>query len=98
MTLHDKLIHAATEYDRRESTRRGYNHYALAHYIEAIRSAESHIQTGADIRQVLVGHFTGRLLSRMLKAAGCSPMTKADAIGGAVRRTQYVTEGDTHCG
>jgi hypothetical protein len=34
-TFHDKLIHELTAMDRKDSTRPGYNHYALAQYFEA---------------------------------------------------------------
>lgn len=35
MTLHDRLISYLTQYDKRQSTRRGYNPYALAQYFRA---------------------------------------------------------------
>lgn len=89
MTLHDKLIHAITEYDRQESTKRGYNPNALGIMLGALHSADEYIAQGKDVRAVLCGHFTGRLLSRLLKVAGCEPMTKADAIGSGIRRTSY---------
>jgi hypothetical protein len=87
--LRSAFVHAVTEYDRLESTRQHYNRFALAQYLEAIESAMSHIEKGADVRAVLVGHFTGRLLAKLLKVAQCSPMTRADALGGVARRTSY---------
>jgi hypothetical protein len=89
MTLRDKLLHELTEYDRKESTKRGYNRNALGIYMEALNSAMEHIDAGKDIRKVLVGHFCGRLLTKMLKAAGCAPDTKADQMGSGIRRTEY---------
>ena len=35
MTMHAKLIHELTALDRRESTKRGYNPYALPQYFQA---------------------------------------------------------------
>lgn len=89
MTLHEKLRHALIEHDRKESAKPGYNHYALALYMEALQSASSFIEQGKDPREVLCGHFNGRLLAKLLKVAGCAPYTKADAFGSGVRRTNY---------
>ena len=35
--LHFKLVHAVTEYDRKQSTKRGYNPYALGQYLQRIQ-------------------------------------------------------------
>jgi hypothetical protein len=91
VTLHDKLIHAATEYDRKESTKRGYNRYALAQYFQAIQSVDECIANGGNPREVIIGHFTGRLQDRMLKAAGLEKGTDAECRGDGqwTRKTDY---------
>jgi hypothetical protein len=89
MTLHEKLRSALITYDIQESKKRSYNLYALGHYMVALQSTTDFIAKGADVREVLCGHFSGRLLARLLKVAGVAPMTKEDNYGGIVRRTNY---------
>lgn len=89
MTLHDKLLHELTEYDRKESTKRGYNRNALGIYMETLQSAMGYIDAGKDVRKVLVGHFCGRLLTKLLKTAGFALDTKADQMGSGIRREEY---------
>lgn len=89
MTLHDKLRHELIQYDVKESTKRGYNSHALAIYLEALQSSMEFIDAGKDVRKVLVGHFCGRLLTKLLKAADCAPDTKEDQMGLGIRRTSY---------
>jgi hypothetical protein len=75
MTLHDKLVHAAVLYDQRmeqQETRRGLrvNIYRIGLILKAIENAEAAIASGKTVRQALCEFFNGRLLDRMLKAAG----------------------------
>jgi hypothetical protein len=76
--LRTQLSHALTAYDRRQSSRRGYNPYALAHYFGALHEALAEIETGTTVRATLVGHFCGRLLDVALRAAGEPPSTDAE--------------------
>lgn len=89
MSLRDKLVHEVTAYDIKESTKRGYNRYGLGIMLEAVNSAMEYIDAGKDVRKVLVGHFTGRLLTKLLKVAGCAPDTREDQMGTGVRRDKY---------
>jgi hypothetical protein len=91
MDLHSKLVSAAVEFDRKQSTKRGYNIYALPQYLQAIESAEECIAKGADVREVLCGHFNDRLLNAMIKAAGLPRATDAECRGNGAwcRRTEY---------
>ena len=73
--LRHRLTHAVTEHDRRQQKRKGYNMYALAHYLGACQSAITEIEAGTPIRTAVVGHFCGRLLDVVLKAVGESPST-----------------------
>ena len=45
---HDRAVHAITQYDIGQSTRKGYNHYALAQYLAALEEAEKQIHKGND--------------------------------------------------
>ena len=71
MDTRSKMVHAVTEYDRKQSAKRSYSIYALGHYLTAIDEtcrdiAEQHI----SIRAALASHFTGRLLDVVLKSVG----------------------------
>lgn len=69
-TVHAALVHAATAYDRRQSTKRDYNHYALAIYLWRIHEVEKDIAAGKPMRVALISGFTGRLLDVLLVAVG----------------------------
>lgn len=66
--IKDKLIHAATEYDRKQSARRGYNPSALAQYFAAIDETMSAVEKGVSIDHALENHFNDRLLTVLQKA------------------------------
>ena len=70
MTLHDTLIHAVTEYDRRQSTRKGYNRCALGQYFLRIDEVEADIAAGSTPRQAIIAGFLGQLADKLLKAIG----------------------------
>jgi hypothetical protein len=76
MTIHDKMIHAVTDYDRKESTKRGYNIYALAMYIGRVHDVEADMEKGLPIRVALLRAFNGRLLDAVLKAVGEPKFTR----------------------
>jgi hypothetical protein len=83
MTLHDKLVHAATEYDRKQSSRRGYNRWAFGQYLEAIERVDKSLEfEGVTVRQALVENFCGRLLDVLLKVAEETPSTRKEQMGG----------------
>ena len=46
MTLKDKLIHAVTQYDIKQSKRAGHNPYALGHYFAAVDNICADIDAG----------------------------------------------------
>lgn len=85
MDMHSKLVHEITK----EAMKPSYSPSALGIMLEALHSAEEFIAQGKDVREVLCGHFNGRLLAKMLKAAGCEPYRKEDAYGSGIRRTAY---------
>ena len=83
MTLKDQLLSAATAYDRRQSTRRGYNPHALGIYFERIDEVCADVQRGASVRRALCAGFSDRLLDHLLKAVGEAP-SKPEELGRAV--------------
>lgn len=66
-SVHNALIHAATQYDIRQSTKPGYNAYALAQYFGRIEETERDIANGATLRAALVAAFHGPLLNALLR-------------------------------
>jgi hypothetical protein len=83
MDLHYTLLHAVTEYDRKQSTRPGYNRYALAHYLGAINERiEPAIAAGSTVRAALVSNLSGRLLDVCLKSVGEPVSTREEQRGG----------------
>lgn len=68
MTTKDKLIAALTEYDRKQSTRRGHNPHALALYFEALDEALTQVEKGRSIQTALQGVFNDRVLDVCLRA------------------------------
>lgn len=71
-----------TSYDRRMSRGRHYNIWALPQYLGAWHRAEQAIADGATVRAALTSHFCGRLLDRLLKAAG-EPLSTRDEQRGS---------------
>lgn len=73
------LAHAVTDYDRRQQTRRGYNPYAIGHYLGAVQAIEADITQGADVRAAVLDHLTGPLASFVLRTIGHAALTRDEA-------------------
>ncbi len=71
--LSDKLVHAVTRYDRAQSIKRGYNHYALGIYLNRIDDVMGDIHKGVGVAKALQSGFNDRLLDHLLKAIGEIP-------------------------
>lgn len=65
--IHTRLAMAVTEYDRKQSTRKGYNSYALAMYLGAVQDACAMIEDGKSADSALRECFDDRLLDICLK-------------------------------
>lgn len=65
--LRQKLINAVTQYDKQQSTRRGYNSNALPQYFAAIDKAIE-LSNEMSLEKALRAYFCDRLLSVCLKA------------------------------
>jgi hypothetical protein len=81
MTTHDKLLMALTEYDVKQSRKKGYNPYALSHYMTALGEATSMMESGVTLRTALLKNFCGRLLDVCLKSVGEPTSTKQEQRG-----------------
>lgn len=67
-SIHTALVHAATQYDIRQSKGKRYNPYAMAQYLLRIDEVEADIAAGAKPRAALCAAFSGQLLDVMLHA------------------------------
>lgn len=79
----NRLLHAVTQYDIKQSTKKFYNHYALAQYLMAVDRARDAMLDNPNmtIRQALITAFNGRLLDVCFKAVGEPTSTKAEQMG-----------------
>jgi hypothetical protein len=84
MDTRQKLIFAVSAYDRQQSTKRGYNHYALAQYFMRVDEITADIANGADVRKAITAGFSGSLADKCLKAVGLEKTSKAENLGGYV--------------
>lgn len=95
MNTKDILISAVTQYDRKQSAKRGYNPYALGIYFARVDDIMRDIEAGADVRAAIVAGFTGRLADHCLRALKLPITTKEEAFGSPVYRpvkAQEITE------
>ena len=80
MTLHDKLLHAVTEYDRRQAGKPGYNIWALPMMVKRVQEVTADVDRGAPVRAAILAGFLGRCLDRCLKVAGEPKATQAEIL------------------
>lgn len=76
------LFNAVTEYDRKQSTKRGYNPHALGHYAAALQNVDRYVDAGHDLRSAIITCFLGRLCDKLLKAVDLPLMTNDEAKRG----------------
>ena len=69
-----ELAHAVTRYDRWQEKRKGYNHYALAQYLERAAEVAGEVQRGVELRTALENAFNDRLLDYLLQWFGFKPV------------------------
>lgn len=85
MNIEHKLTHALTEYDRKQSSRRGYNHYALARYMRLATDVAQAIDKGEHPRNAARSRCCDRLLAVVLRSLGESAPTTEEARGDYMR-------------
>lgn len=76
MNLRDKLIHAVTEWDRRQASKVGYNPHALGIYFQAIDAIMESIDGGVEPRAAIEAGFNDRLRDHCQRAAGLAEPAK----------------------
>ena len=74
-----KLFNAMTEYDKKQSTKKGYNPYALSHYASALARTAEMVENGTELREAIIRCFLGRLQTALLKAVGASAATREES-------------------
>jgi hypothetical protein len=67
MSWGQRLAHAVTAYDRKQSTRKHYNVYALAIYLGRAEDVAGRIAAGATPRDAITDGFCGPLQTFILK-------------------------------
>jgi len=65
-----KLVNAVTAYDRRQSTRKGYNRFALGMYLGSVNRIAEEVDDGQSLRTAIAHNFCGRLLDVVLRSVG----------------------------
>jgi hypothetical protein len=80
--LRFQLITAVTDYDRKDSTKRNYNIYALPQYFRRIDDILSDVESGADPRQAIAAGFIGTLQNFVLRKLKMSGSSTEEARGG----------------
>lgn len=83
-TVHTALVHAATQYNIKQSRGKHYNHYALAQYLMRIAEVEADIATGVTPRKALIAAFSGSLLDCLLKAIGETKFDASESVNNGV--------------
>ena len=86
------LIHAVIQYDAKQSTKRGYNHYALSQYFARVDDICADLENGADLRKAICAGFLGRLADVCLRAVGLPKTEESDTPRGLCYSP--VTEGN----
>ena len=66
--LERDLTHALTRYDRAQSTRKGYNHYALGIYLGRVDDVLARVAHGKSVADALRANYNDRLLRQLLDA------------------------------
>jgi hypothetical protein len=67
MTLRETLISLVTQYDKKQSTKKFYNPYALAQYLEAVDRVVADFEKGMGLNEALTKNFNDRLLEFLVK-------------------------------
>lgn len=95
--IRDSLIAAVTEHDRRQSTRRDYNPYALGQYFAAVDAAVADWQSGKrSLGQSLATAFNDRLLAVCERATRGSLATYYCPTADAASRQARMHQVSTH--
>ena len=90
-----RLFNAMTEYDRKQSGRKGYNPHALGHYARGLQKVSQRVSIGQPLRDAIITEFVGRLCDTLLRAVGLPKMTDDEAKWGlAVKLPELPDDGE----
>ena len=67
MNLQSQLDHYLTQWDIKQSTKRGYNPFALGIYLERAADLASDVAQGATISDAIDAHFCDRIAAMLHK-------------------------------
>ena len=67
MNLHSQLDHYLTQWDIKQSTKRGYNPFALGIYLERAEDLAKDVAQGATISDAIDKHFNDRIAAMLHK-------------------------------
>ena len=67
MDLNAQLDHCLTQWDIRQSTKRGYNPFALGIYLERAEKLAKDVDQGATISDAIDVHFCDRIAAMLHK-------------------------------
>ena len=71
--LKENLTRAVTRYDRKQTSKKSYNTYALSQYLIRIDDIVKDVENGAEIGAAIVAGFTpGPLRNTCMKSVGLS--------------------------
>lgn len=65
-----KILNAVTEYDRKQSTKKYYNPYALPQYIGKIDEVIEYVEAGHDLKYAIRKCYLDRLCTAVGKEFG----------------------------
>lgn len=86
-----KLVHALTDYDSKQSKKRGYNPHALGIYFQRIDEVCTDVENGQLARAALLNGFSDRLLDVCLVAIGEPKFTADEATAAPVAYQPFVS-------
>jgi hypothetical protein len=86
MNFNAKLKSFLTEYDRKQSTKKNHNPYALGIYFERADAVTADVDKGADLRAAIVAGFSDRLCDFLLKKFNLPVLTKDESFGSGIYR------------
>lgn len=67
MDLHSRLAHYLTQWDIKQSAKRGYNPYALGIYLERAERLAMDVASGSTVKDAIDVHFCDRIAAMLHK-------------------------------
>lgn len=67
-----RAIQSLSAFDRKQSTRKGHNPYALAQYLRAADGLKQDIEEGLTVEEAIENNFFGVLADRLAKHLGAT--------------------------